>query len=73
MSLYDEYFLIKIIKLKTKGLQSRWLSNRIKKSSKRKQRLYKKLLKNKRKKAEIAQKNYKKLFEQIKKRAKSVQ
>ena len=38
MSLYDEYFPIKIIKLKTKDIQSPWITTGIKKSSKHKQR-----------------------------------
>ena len=71
MSLYDEYFPIKIIKLKTKGMQSPWITTAIKKSSSNhKQRLYEKFLKTRRKKTENAYKNYKKLFEQIRKRAK---
>ena len=44
MSLYDEYFPIKIIKLKTKNIQSPWITTAIKKSSKHK-RLYQKFLK----------------------------
>ena len=45
MSLYDEYFPIKIIKLKTKDIQSPWITTGIKKSSKHKQRLYEELSK----------------------------
>ena len=33
MSLYDEYFPIRIIKLKTKDIQSPWITTGIKKSS----------------------------------------
>ena len=40
MFLYDEYFPIKIIKLKTKDIQSPWITTGIKKSSKHKQHLY---------------------------------
>ena len=40
--LYDTYFPKKQIKLKSKDLQSPWITNSIRKSSKRKQRLYEK-------------------------------
>ena len=69
MSLYDEYFPIKIIKLKTKDIQSPWITTEIKKSSKHKQRLCEKLLKTGCKKLENAYKKYKTLFQQIKKPA----
>ena len=52
MSLYDEYFSIKIIKLKTKDIQNPWITTGIKKSSKHKQRLHEKFLKTRCKKAE---------------------
>ena len=65
MSLYDEYFPIKIIK--TKDIQSPWITTGIKKSLKHKQRLYEKFLKTRCKKAENEYKNYKTLLEQIKK------
>ena len=68
-SFYDEYFPIKIIKLKTKDIQSPWITTGIKKSSKHKQRLYENL-KTRCKKAENPYKNYKNLFQQIKKPAK---
>ena len=51
MSLYDEYFPIKIIKLKTKDIQSPWKTARIKKSSKKKQPLYEKFSKTRCKKS----------------------
>ena len=44
--LYDTYFTKKQIKLKTKDLQSLWITNGIKNSSKWKQRLYEKFFKN---------------------------
>ena len=47
LSLYDEYFVIKMIKLKTKDMQSPWITTGIKKSSKHKQRLFEKFLKTK--------------------------
>ena len=69
MSLYDEYFPIKMIKLKTKEILSPWITTGINKSSKRKQQLYEKFLKSRCKIVENAYKNYKNLFEQIKKHA----
>ena len=72
MSLYDEYFPIKIIKLKTKDIQSLWITTGIKKPSKHKLRLYEKFLKTRCKIAENAYKNYKNSFEQIKQRAKRI-
>ena len=45
-TMYDKHFPLKKIKLKTKDLKSAWITAGIKKSSKRKQRLYTKLLKN---------------------------
>ena len=53
-----------------KDLQSPWITRGIKKSSKRKQKLYVKFLKNGNSKNELEYRNYKKLFELIKKRAK---
>ena len=50
MSLYDAYFPIKITKLKTKDIQSLWITTGIKKSSKYKQHLYEKFLKSRCKK-----------------------
>ena len=71
VSLYDEYFPIKMIKLKTKkDTQNPWITTGIKKSSKHNQRLYEKFLKTRCKEAENAYKNYKNLFKPIKKRAK---
>ena len=43
--LYDKYFPIKKIKIKAKYLQSPWITNGIKNSSKKKQRLHQKFLK----------------------------
>ena len=45
-ALYDTYFPKKKIKLKNKDLQSPWITKAIIRSSKRKQRLYEKILKN---------------------------
>ena len=64
------FFSTKKIKIKAKDLQSPWITNGIKKSSKCKQRLYNKFLKNRSEKIETKYKNYKNLFEAIKKRSK---
>ena len=45
--IYDDCFPIKVIEIKTKNLLSPWKTEGIKKSSKRKQKLYKKFLKRK--------------------------
>ena len=52
--LYNIYFPTKIPKLKNKGLNSPWITKGIKKSSKRKQHLYEKFLKNRTEKHELA-------------------
>ena len=62
-NLCDTYFSKKQIKLKSKYLQSPWITNRIRKSSKQKQRLYEKFLKNWNEKNELEYKTYKKHFE----------
>ena len=43
---YDKHVPLKKVKVKTKDLKSPWITAGIKKSSKRKQRLYTKFLKN---------------------------
>ena len=71
LTLYDTFSPLKKIKIKNKDLQSPWINDAIKKSPKRKQRLYNKILKNRnKKKKETEYKNYKNLFEAIKKRFK---
>ena len=46
-TMYERHFALKKIKLKNKDLKSPWITAGIKKSAKRKQRLYTKFLKNK--------------------------
>ena len=71
--LCDTYFPKRQIKLKSKDLQSPWITtNGIRKSSQWKQRLYEKFLKNWNEKNELEYKTYKKLFESIKKRSKKL-
>ena len=68
--LYDKYFPKQNIRIYKKDLQSPWITRGIKKSSKRKQKLYVKFLKNRNSKNELEYRNLKKLFESIKKLAK---
>ena len=58
--------------MKSKDLNSPWITKGIKKSSKRKQRLYEKFLKNRTEKHELAYKIYERLFESIKKHSKKL-
>ena len=44
-TIYDTFFPMNKMKIKTKNLESPWITKRIKKSSKKKQCLYSKLLK----------------------------
>ena len=62
-SLYDECFPKKKIKLKPQKYNIPWITKGIKKSSKRKQKLYEKFLKNRNGKNEKLYKSYKSLFE----------
>ena len=64
--LYDKNFPIRKIKIKAKNLGSLWITNEIKKSSKKKQRLHQKFLKKRTEKNKSEYKNYKKLFESVK-------
>ena len=58
------------VKVKFRSDQSPWITKAIAKSSKKKQRLYEKLLKNRTPKNEEIYKTYKNLFETIKRRSK---
>ena len=66
--IYETFFPKKKIKIKTKDIESPWITAGIKKSSKRKQRLYEKFLKHRNEKNEEIYKNYKRLFEVVKKK-----
>ena len=72
ISLYDKHFPKKKIELKTKDLESPWITKGIKKSSKKKQRLYEKFLKKRTIESETEYKTYKRLYETIKKRSKKL-
>ena len=54
------------LEIKAKNLKTPWFSKGLKKSSKTKQRLYIKFLKNKSAESEEKYKNYKNLFEKLK-------
>ena len=69
-SIYDIYFPKVFVRLKTKHIQSPWITKGIAKSSKRKQKLYEKFLKHRTREAELACNSYKNLFESLKKKAK---
>ena len=70
--LYDIAFPKKEIEIKTKLLNTPWITKGLRKSSKRKQRLYEKFLKNRTLENEKTYKTYKNLFEKIKKHAKTI-
>ena len=70
LDIYNRHFLIEKKKIKTKDLKTPWLSKGLKKSSKRKQKLYIKYLKTKTYEAETQYKDYKNLFEKLKRKAK---
>ena len=69
-SIYDIYFPKVFIRLKTKHIQSPWITKEIAKSSKRKQKLYEKFLKHRTRETELTYKSYKNLFESLKKKVK---
>ena len=61
-TLYEKNFPLKKHKIKTKDLNTPWMTKGMKKSSKQKQRLYIKYLKCKTETSETRYKNYKNLF-----------
>ena len=70
IEIYDKPLPKTEVKVKFKSDQRPWITKRIAKSSKKKQKLYKKVLKNRTPKNEETYKTYKNLFETIKKRSK---
>ena len=66
-TIYDTFFPMNKMKIKTKDFQSPWITKGIKKSSKKKQRLYLKFFKKRNEKTAKEYQDYKKLFESIKK------
>ena len=67
---YEKAFPKTETKVKTKSIQSPWMTTALLKSSEKKQRLYEKFLKNKTCKNEKKYKDYKNMFENLKKQAK---
>ena len=72
IKLYDIAFPERKVEIKQKNLTSRWITRGLKKSSKRKQRLYDKLLKRRNGKNEKVYKMYKSLFEKLKLQSKKL-
>ena len=70
-TIYDTFFPMNKMKIKTKDLESPWITKGIKKS-KKKQRLYSKFLKKRNEKTKKEYQDYKKLFESIKKWSKKL-
>ena len=69
---YGKYFPKVRIKIEAKTNQNPWITKGIRKSSKKKQKVYVRLLKKPTPKNEQQYKNYKNLFETIKKKAKKI-
>ena len=65
--LYDKYFSKQNIGMNKEDLKNPWVTRGIKKSSKRKQKLYVKFLNKRNSKNELEYRKYKKLFAPIKK------
>ena len=66
-TIYNTFFSMKKLKLKTEDLEGLWITKGIKKSSKKEKRLYSKLFKKGNKKTKTEYQDYKELFESIKK------
>ena len=69
--IYDTNFSIREYILKDKDIRSPWISKGLKKSSKKKQRVYMKFLKSKTPEDGFNYKTYKRLFEKLTKKAKT--
>ena len=72
LKIYDKYFPKVIIKIKAKTIQNHWITKGITKSSKKKQKLYKRFLKKAYSQSEQKYKTYKNLFVAILKKAKKI-
>ena len=68
--IYDANFLIGEYILKDKDIKFTWISKRLEKFSKKKQKLYIKFLKTKTLEDEFKYKNYKSIFEKLRKKTK---
>ena len=69
LGLYNEAFPKQKIKIKRKSFNSPWMTKGLVKSSKKKQRLYVKFLKNRNPEKELNYKQYRTLFESLKKKS----
>ena len=72
VKLYDIAFPERKIEIKQKKLSSPWITEGLKKSSKRKQRLYEKFLKRRNDKNEKVYKMYRNFFEKLKLQSKTI-
>ena len=63
LKIYDEIFALQKITMETRNLDRSWITTKIKKPSRKKQRLYEKFLKRKTTKTLETYKRYKNLFE----------
>ena len=70
--IYDANFPIREYILKDKDIKSPWITKGLKKSSKKKQKLYIKFLKTRTLEDEFKYKTYKSLFEKLRKKAKII-
>ena len=68
---FDRICPITEVKFKSKELKNPWITNGLKKSSKRKQKLYNNFLKTRSNADELIYKNYKSMFQKLLKKAKS--
>ena len=71
-TIYDTFFPMNKMKIKTKDIQSLWITKGIKKSSKKKQRFYLKSFLKRNEKTKKEYQDYKKLSESIKKLTKKL-
>ena len=70
LGLYNDTFPKQKIKIKRKSFNSPWMTKGLVKSSKKKQRLYEKFLKNRNLEEELNYKQYKTLSKSLKKKSK---
>ena len=71
-ALYDHAFPLKEVRVKVKTVMNPWMTKGLQKSSKKKQKLYEKFLKNRTNENEKKYKNYKSLFEILKEKCKKI-
>ena len=72
VQIYDQAFPERKTEIKPKNLVSPWITRGLRKSSRKKQRLYDKFLKQRNSKNEEAYKMYKNLFEKLEKQSKKL-